>query len=451
MIRTLTGTILLLITAGPALADVGVIPLGARFDLTPAGLDLDARFGTDVVMSQDGRTALVGMPGLSGAPDEVLVYVRTADGWSVQARLDAPATALGRALALSAAADLALAGAESADSCPDCGGAVYVFRRSGPAWTLEAELIGSQSNFLSFFGSQVALSADGTTALVGAPLEFCGGPSCGAAYVFRQSGGIWTEVARLAVPTSPLEAFGASVALSADGARLFVAGSGAECSGGGDCGKAYVFEENAGTWSQQGEIAPADRQPTSLWGAGLAVDAAGRLALLGAPGAECPASLNCGEAALFEEIGGTWIERARFAGPSGNDSGFGSAVALTPDGRAALIGAPGEPCGASGCGAAYLFRGVGGDGWALTTRLTATAPAAGSRFGSALSLAADAHTAVVGEPWKPCEIGPAHQPCGAAYAFEDIALTAVPTAGAAALVLLALSLAAAGTFVLRRL
>lgn len=116
-------------------------------------------------------------------------------------------------------------------------------------------------------------------------------------------------------------------------------------------------------------------------------------------------------------------------------------VALAADGSRALVGAPGDECGRT-----LLFAADGG--WLPAAELQGSAEA--GSFGHAVALDGAGGVALVGAPATPCVAFPslAH---GAAFAFEDLAVTAVPTAGAAALVLFALSLAAAGAFVLRRL
>ncbi len=86
------------------------------------------------------------------------------------------------------------------------------------------------------FGQSVALSADGNTAVVGAPT---GNGEAGAVWVFTRTGSTWTKQAEL-LPNSGEEdgngKFGASVALSADGNTVLV---GAPANAGG--GAVWVF------------------------------------------------------------------------------------------------------------------------------------------------------------------------------------------------------------------
>ena len=55
--------------------------------------------------------------------------------------------------------------------------------------TEEAKLTASDAAANDFFGSSVALSASGKTALIGASFDDCNaGEACGAAYVFVREG-----------------------------------------------------------------------------------------------------------------------------------------------------------------------------------------------------------------------------------------------------------------------
>jgi hypothetical protein len=81
------------------------------------------------------------------------------------------------------------------------------------------------------FGASVALS--GTVALIGAPGPNLAGGYTGAAYVFSESGGVWSQRAKL----NPSEArsFGSLVALS--GTTALIGASGTD----DHAGAAYVF------------------------------------------------------------------------------------------------------------------------------------------------------------------------------------------------------------------
>ncbi|MBT9514365.1 MAG: hypothetical protein IV104_18660, partial [Acidovorax sp.] len=90
-----------------------------------------------------------------------------------------------------------------------------------------------------WYGSSLALSADGNTLAVGAMAEASSAKGingrqadhsaggAGAAYVYQRSGGTWSQRAYLkASNTDAGDLFGASIALSGDGATLAVGATG---------------------------------------------------------------------------------------------------------------------------------------------------------------------------------------------------------------------------------
>jgi len=87
---------------------------------------------------------------------------------------------------------------------------------------LGPKLVGTSALGAAEQGFSVALSADGSTAIVGAPDD---NGNIGAAWVYTLSGGVWTQQAKLAgTGKSGDAAQGWSVALSADGNTAIVGG-----------------------------------------------------------------------------------------------------------------------------------------------------------------------------------------------------------------------------------
>src|ERR1019366_8819352 len=101
-------------------------------------------------------------------------------------------------------------------------GAAWVYTRSGGVWThLDNKLVGAGAVGDAGQGASVALSADGTTAIVGGPVD---NSSTGAAWVYTRSGGVWTQLDNKLVGAGAVgnARQGASVALSADGSTAIV-------------------------------------------------------------------------------------------------------------------------------------------------------------------------------------------------------------------------------------
>jgi hypothetical protein len=97
-------------------------------------------------------------------------------------------------------------------------------------------------------GNSVSLSSDGNTAIVGGP---GGKRAAGAAWVYTRSGGVWSQQARL-VGTGAVGAAGQgnSVSLAGDGNTAIVGGPGDNS----EAGAAWVYTRSGGVWSQQAKL-----------------------------------------------------------------------------------------------------------------------------------------------------------------------------------------------------
>ena len=134
--------------------------------------------------------------------------------------------ALGTSVGLSADGNTIIAGAPGLQSSPGVG-AAWVFTQSNGTWTEQQQLVGTDTASTSEQGFSVALSGDGNTAIEGGPGDEDG---IGAAWVFTQSNGVWTQQQKL-VGSGATETAGRlgpdqgwSVALSGDGSAAVVGG-----------------------------------------------------------------------------------------------------------------------------------------------------------------------------------------------------------------------------------
>ena len=148
---------------------------------------------------------------------------------------------MGATVALSGDGDAALIGAGGEDGEK---GAAWIFTRSGSTWQRRAKLTGRGAKGLANFGESVALSANGQIALIACPMESSSGlERVGSAWLFSGSGSRWSERAKLAAPGKPVEdgLFGTGVALSALGTTALV---GAEVNDDGP-GTAWVLSNSS--------------------------------------------------------------------------------------------------------------------------------------------------------------------------------------------------------------
>jgi hypothetical protein len=127
----------------------------------------------------------------------------------------------GQSVALSADGNTAIVGGpyDNGDI-----GAAWVYTRSNGVWTQQgSKLVGTGSVGNAEQGLSVALSGDGNTAIVGGPTD---NTNIGAAWVFTRSGGVWTQQGSklLGNDVAGEAGQGTSVALSADGSTAIVGG-----------------------------------------------------------------------------------------------------------------------------------------------------------------------------------------------------------------------------------
>jgi hypothetical protein len=213
-------------------------------------------FGYSVALA--GDTLAVGAPSESGAATgvngddtnntapaagAVFVFTRTGGVWAQQAYVKASNTdagdKFGHSVSLDrdtlvigapfeASATNGVNGDETDNSAP-VAGAAYVFTRTAGVWSQQAYLKASNAGADQYFGgNSVAILRD--VIAVGACLEDSNGtgingdqgnsnaPNSGAVYLFKRSGGVWTQKAYLkASHSNPGDEFGVGVALSGDG------------------------------------------------------------------------------------------------------------------------------------------------------------------------------------------------------------------------------------------
>jgi FG-GAP repeat len=392
--------LLLRVEDGEARYPVVVDPWIQQAELTATDGAAADDFGKSIAVS--GNMVVVGAPqrtvGSNSTQGAAYVFVQNGGIWNQQAELTASDGAafdeFGSSVAVDGSTVVVGAGWRTVGS-NNSQGAVYVFVESGGTWSQQAELTASDGGAYNYFGFSVALS--GSTIVVGAPGHGTGSnTSQGAVYVFTQSGTNWSQQAELtASDGEEYDQLGSSVAVSGSTALV-----GAPChpaAGGCGPGAAYVFVESGGTWSQQAELAASDGADQDQFGWSVALDAT--TAVVGATLHTVGSNQNYqGAAYVFVDSGGTWSQQAELAASDGvSHDLFGYSVALF--GSTAVVSAIWHPytvsCSCPGPGAAYVFVESGGT-WSQQAVLTASDGADNDDFGHSVAL--DGSTAVGGAP-----------------------------------------------------
>lgn len=314
----------------------------------------------------DGSWAALG----ASLARRVTMYSKVDVNWTEEVDL-APAAAgggFGSALALDG--DFLAVGAPFDDVDGADAGAVTLFEFDGSNWLEGPTLRPTTPVVGRRFGTSLAL--DGDRLVVGAPGDTIKGVG-GAAYLFENQNGLWTEVEELTASTGSIGGFGAAVAV--DGDELLV--------GSPEASLVHPFFLDMGAWLERATLSTGVIDD----GLGFAVDLEGTTALIGAP-FDSTFGEKLGAAYLAELDMGAWSLVDTFRATDGvpKDS-FGVAVDL--DGVQFVVSSSGAPiAGSSGTllpsGHAYLYRDDSGS-FVEQARLDPTVSESGMFFGRAIA------------------------------------------------------------------
>jgi hypothetical protein len=321
-------------------------------------------------------------------------------------------------------------------------GAVYVFTRGGAGrpWTQEAYLKASNTDAYDSFGFSLAISGNGSTLAVTATREDSNArgingnqadnsaEDSGAVYVFARAGGRWSQQAYLKSSNSDAgDQFGWSVTLS-DAGDVMAVGASTEASNAkgvnGDqsdnsaanAGAAYVFTRAGSAWSQQSYLKGEQTEAGDLFGFCVDLSGDGRtLAICGYDEDGGVAGVNgnqadnskggSGCAYVFVRDGASWKQTTylKQSNLNHNQDAFGSAIALSGDGRTLVVDAAdedgtvggingaqyaGEQIGDNSNGAVYVFVNTNGT-WSQQAYIKASNIRVNDQFGMRLAVSRD--------------------------------------------------------------
>lgn len=277
--------------------------------------------------------------------------------------------------------DVAVIGAPQDDDVNFDSGAAYIFKNEGGTWTEQQKLTASDGSVADNLGRSVAVS--GETTIIGAKA---------AAYIFKRQGGIWAEQAKLtAADALDNYAFGLSVAISGDYAAV---GNYYDDDNGIGAGAVYIYKQEGGVWTGPVKLTPSDAVESARFG--RAVAASGNYLVVGAPQDQTNNNkkLMPGSAYVFKLENGTWIEQAKLTASDGkHQDHFGYSVAVSGD--FAVIGAPKDTDHGPGSGSVYIFK-LNAGVWTEQTKLTAPDGEYFDGFGYDVGISGD--YTVVGAP-----------------------------------------------------
>lgn len=388
----------------------------ARLEPAPNDLALADEFGAAIALS--GTTVAVGAPlhdAAGGQAGAVYVFAPSGSTWGQQAKLVALATDDGDRFGQAVGLDgdtLAVGAPLDEDGAIAAAGSVTVFVRQAGVWSEAARLVAGDAATFDHVGTSVAL--DGDTLVAGAEFADVGAETfAGAAYVFTQSGGVWSEQQKLVASDAEAQAYlGRSIAVSGD---LLAVGAPGDDAGFQDAGAIYVFERSGTTWTEIEKLVAGDGQGGDALGSSVGLDATTLIA--GAPFV----GSNAGAAYVFTDGPTGWTQQAKLVedGPVFADR-FGASVAI--DGDRAVVGLPISSVGQLGTGAIELFV-RSGTQWTSQTQMIGSDSDANDFLGSAAAL--DGDRVAAGAPGA--ETDPSGDATGEAYLFTIVTPPLVET------------------------
>ncbi len=245
--------------------------------LTASDASARQNFGWSVSMTAD--YAIVGALGDGSKPGAAYVFKRGGGGWGQVAKLTASDGVGGDKFGVSVAicsgplssGDYALVGAYWDDDKGVDSGSVYVFDAPGGMWIDGQEfykLLAPDGAAQDYFGYSVAMSGD--YAAVGAPGNDDNGGQTGSAYVFKRNGTSWSEQAKLlGADSAGGDWLGYSVAICP---YYCIVGASSHHAAAAQSGAAYIFRDISGSWSELSKLTASDGEEMDLFGCSVSID-----------------------------------------------------------------------------------------------------------------------------------------------------------------------------------
>jgi len=376
-----------------------VPPVPKTAELLAADRSVDDLFATSVSMDSDGDMVIAGARNGDGnAVDSGAAYVYQFDGsaWDTGTKLiafdGAAGDQFGESVSMDAAGDAVIAGASGDGGFT---GSAYIYQFDGSAWDTGTKLTASDGAAFDQFGDSVSMDAAGDTVIAGA-IEGDGNVAdTGAAYIYQFDGSAWdTGTKLIASDGAAFDFFGDSVSMDAAGDTVIVGASIDD-----DIGSAYIFQFDGSAWDTGTKLTPLDGALFDSFGSSVSIDGEGDTVIVGALTETNANGIGAGSAYIFQLNAGVWTQQEKLIASDGAASdSFGFSVDIDDDGNTVIVGALSDDDNGSESGSAYIYQFDGTD-WNETKKVTAEPPfdgAANDSFGNAVSLDDTGDIGVIG-------------------------------------------------------
>ena len=359
--------------------------------IADAGGLTNDRFGGNSAINASGDFIIIsaseydGIAGTTSNIGKVQVYQFVIGNWTqVGSDLigDAAGDFFGSSLAISADGSIIAIGAPQADGIGTGRGLVRVYENIAGTWTQLGSDFTGQADFDNV-GSAIDLSADGTKIAIGAS-----GVSTakGEVKVYEYGGASWSQFGSTMSGVVNGDRFGDSVNFNADGTFLAIGIPFSDANGtasGTNSGQVKVYEYTS-NWSQV--FVDAIVGQNFALGTKVALSDDGSVLAASAPQANDPAN-GSGFVRIYKYNGtsNTYVFNASVVGESNSDR-FGSSVALSDDGNFLAVGAPFNDSNGTSSGEAYLYENTSGNTWSAVSGIFNNSNTTADLAGTSVSL-----------------------------------------------------------------
>lgn len=299
------------------------------------------RFGSEIALSEDGSTALIGAERENNNRGAVYVYANTGSSWQQQAKLNPAGNNgqyVGQSSQLTISADGNTAVISSAQN-PNTG-MTWVYTRSGTTWTLRqiiygagtgTELAGGTTLYES--GAIVELSADGNTLAMRMDRDNSSGNGEPGVRVYTRSGNTFSFAQDLDVNIGGNK-IATDISVSSDGSYIVVGVDNGMNASNTETGGVEVYKKSGSTWSLSTTLFPSDGASLDDFGRRVQVSGDGKTVAVGAPR---HSSLR-GAIYVYRRDGLTWTQdqKLQHANIASNDDLTENGLAMADNGHTIL-------------------------------------------------------------------------------------------------------------------
>ena len=257
----------------------------------------------------------------------------------------------GYSIAMSADGNRIAIGARYNDGNGGNAGHVRIYTWNGTAWTktgtdIDGETVGD------YFGSSIAMSADGNRLAIGAVFNWGNGFNAGHVRVYTWNGTAWTKTGSDIDGEAASDRSGSSVAMSTDGNRIAI-GAIYNDGSANNAGHVRIYTWNGTAWAQTGTDINGEAAEDQF-GSSVAMSTDGNRIAIGAK-FNSGNGASSGHVRVYTWNGTAWTQSGSDIDGEALLDQSGSSVAMSADGNRIAIGAIFNDGSANNAGHARIY------------------------------------------------------------------------------------------------